>query len=368
MIEAIGAIRVTTYFDLSFILFSEIQCYNTMHKVFKRLVKVLESFPLVLLIFGALAQFGCSNNDNDTPNDTPEQKTPAFQNPRAVTVQGYSGDLMEPAISRDGETLFFNNLNAEQLPSGASNETDLHYAKRIDDITFDYAGEVNGANIDTIPDQNELEGVASSDKNNRFYYIYTGDYFDNNSPNYLRSIFYGDFSNGSLSGIQSIPNLKTSRSTGGGPVPGELNFDAEIHYDGNELYFVEGIFSGSPFPDEGNIGLATKVNGVFTVHSDSENLFANINSNALEYAPSISTNSLEFYFTRATGSVETGVDFGVYIATRNSVSEPWNNVKQIEIITGKITEAPSISFDGKLLYYHQKVNGLYQVYVVERVE
>lgn len=359
---------VTAFFDLPFILFSKILCYHTMQIVIKGLKKVIESFPLVLLIFGGLTQFGCSNSDNDTPNDTLDQKTPAFQNPRAVTVQGYSGDLMEPAISRDGKTLFFNNLNAEKLPSGASNETNLHYATRIDDITFDYIGEVNGANIDTLPDQNELEGVASSDKNNRFYYIYTGDYFDTNGPNYLRSIFYGDFSNGGFSGIQSIPNLKTNRPTEENPMPGELNFDVEIHYNGEELYFVEGIFSGSSFPDEGNIGLATKVNGVFTVHPDSENLFANINSNALEYAPSISTNSLEFYFTRATGSVETGVDFGVYVAIRNLVSEAWDNAERIDVITGEITEAPSISFDGKLLYYHQKVTGLYQVYVVERVE
>ncbi len=343
-----------------------------MNMVVKVLMKFMRSLPLMLLILGASTQFGCSSSDNGTPNPDPEQKTPAFQNPRAITVQGYSGDLMEPAISRDGKTLFFNNLNADMLPSGEANETDLHYANHIDDVTFDYVGEVNGANIDTNPDQNELEGVASSDKNNRLYYIYTGDYFDTSGPNYLRSIFYGDFSNGNLTNIQSIPNLKTNRPTEENPIPGQVNFDAEIHYDGEELYFVEGIFSGSSFPDEGNIGIAIKVNGIFTTHQDSENLFenlfANINSNALEYAPSISTNSLEFYFTRASGSVENGIDFGVYVATRNAVSEPWENVERLDVIVGEITEAPSLSFDGNLLYYHQKVNGLYQIYVVERVE
>lgn len=322
----------------------------------------------VYAIFLTFAHNGCSGNDDGVPNPDPEQKTPVFQNPRAVTVQGYSGDLMEPAISRDGQILFFNNLNADMLPSGATNDTNLHYATRIDDVTFEYAGEVNGANIDNDPDNNELEGVASSDKNNRLYFIYTGEYFNSSGQNYLRSIFYGDFSNGNLVSMGSVPNLKMDRPSNENPVPGELNFDAEIHYDGEELYFVEGIFSGSSFPDEANIGLATKMNGVFSVHPDSKNLFSKINTGALEYAPSISTNSLEFYFTRATGSIETGIDFGVYVATRNSVSEPWDNVTRIGIISGEITEAPSIEIDGKLLYYHQKVNGLYQIYVVERIE
>ncbi|MGI9552473.1 MAG: hypothetical protein ACR2MT_14825 [Aurantibacter sp.] len=323
---------------------------------------------LILAVLGIAAQIGCSGNDDRTVEPDPVQKTPVFQNPRPVSVQGYYGDLMEPSISRDGQILFFNNLNADLLPSGASNETDLHYAMRIDDVTFEYVGEVDGANIDNVPDQNELEGVPSSDKNNRLYFIYTGDYFDDSGPNYLKSIFYGDFSNGGLANVKSIANLGAKRSVNENPVPGEVNFDAEIHYDGEELYFVEGIFSGNSFPDEANIGLATKVNDDFVVHLDSKNLFAKINSDALEYAPSISTNRLEFYFTRATGSVDSGLDFGVYAATRNSISEPWDNVERLDVIIGEITEAPSISFDGKLLYYHQKVNGLYQIYVVERVE
>jgi hypothetical protein len=91
-----------------------------------------------------------------------------------------------------------------------------------------------------------------------------------------------------------------------------------------------------------------------------------VNTDALEYAPSISTNGLELYFTRATGSIDTGLDFGIYVATRSSITEAWSNVKRLASITGNITEAPSISFDGMLLYYHQKIANIYRVYVVER--
>jgi hypothetical protein len=327
-------------------------------------VIVLSAFVIV----GTLVQIGCSGNDEATLTPDPMQKIPAFQNPQAVTVQGYSGDLMEPSISRDGQVLFFNNLNADKLSSGEINDTNIHYASRIDDLTFQYMGEINGADLDAKPDENELEGVPSMDKNNRFYLVNISYYFDNGSPNYLRSIFSGIYSNGILTGLQSLPNLRTDRGQGENPKLGELNFDLEIHYDGVDLYFVEGIFSGNSFPDEANIGIANKVNGVFTINAESKSTFLNINTEALEYAPSISTDNLELYFTRATGSLETGLDFGLYAATRNSISEPWQNVKRIDVIQGQLTEAPSISFDGKLLYYHDKIDGLYQIYVVERVE
>jgi hypothetical protein len=44
----------------------------------------------------------------------------AFENPQPVTVTGYSGDLMEPFLSRDGQILFFNNRNPP------AEQTDLH--------------------------------------------------------------------------------------------------------------------------------------------------------------------------------------------------------------------------------------------------
>ena len=48
-----------------------------------------------------------------------------------------------------------------------------------------------------------------------------------------------------------------------------------------------------------------------------------INTANLEYAPSISTDQLELYFTRATSLAGGDYDFGIYMATRNSVFESW---------------------------------------------
>ena len=74
---------------------------------------------------------------------------PEFDQPIKVTVNGYSGNLMEPFLSRDGNILLFNNLNS--LPEN----TNLHWATKINDTTFQYKGEIAGVNT------TELEGVPT---------------------------------------------------------------------------------------------------------------------------------------------------------------------------------------------------------------
>ena len=316
---------------------------------------VLVISPLVIV---------CGGSKDNNPI-APSANT-GFANPRKVTLVGYTGDAMEPFISRDGNILFFNNLNSASLSYGDNNDTNIHYAVRIDDVTFEYMGKVTGASTDETPETNELEGVASMDEQNKFYFISTLDYLDQNSPNYLSSIFQAEYVNGSLLNIKSLPNLKNDRPSNQAAVPGELNFDAEIHYAGDILYFVEGIFSGKAFPDEADIGVAENVDGLFVVKEGSSDELALINSDALEYAPSISSDMLELYFTRLSGSLASGFDFGIYIATRPSISKAWSNISKIEAISGDTIEAPSLSFDGKRLYYHQKDSNVFQIYLVER--
>ena len=320
---------------------------------------------LLFIVLSSLMVAACGGSSSGN-NSVNIEKDVSFSNPIEVTIVGYSGDAMEPHISRDRAILFFNNLNSPTLPSGAENDTNIHYASRIDDTTFQYMGELVGASTDGISLVNELEGVASIDKNNKFYFVNTIDYLDPGSPNYLQSLFEADYASGTLFNVLSLPNLKSDRPSGQTPVPGELNFDAEIHYDGETLYFVEGVFSGSPFPDQADIAVASKNGGVFAPNPDSGVQFDLVNTENLEYAPSISTDQLELYFSRAIGTVASGFDFGIYVATRNSVAEPWGNIKRLEAINGEFSEGASISFDGQLLYYHQKISDVFRIYVVER--
>ena len=84
--------------------------------------------------------------------DAPDAKSVfgVFTNPQPVTIEGYSQDAMEPFISPDGNYLFFNNSNS--LP-----QTNLYYATRIDDLTFQFQGEIGGANA-TGAERGRLDG------------------------------------------------------------------------------------------------------------------------------------------------------------------------------------------------------------------
>lgn len=311
---------------------------------------------------------GSSGNNSAPVPELPAPATPDFHNPRIVEILGYTGHAMEPFISRDGNTLFFNNLNADSLEDGSENDTNIHFASRNDAYTFQYMGLVVGASEDLVPGENELEGVASLAGDDRFFFTRTTDYLDAESPYYLKSIFIGNYANGVVVDLAALPNLKSDRPPGESPALGELVFDVEIDVSGEYLYFAEGMFSGSPFPDAADIQVAKKERDTFEVMPDTREIMAEVNSEALEYAPSISSNRLELYFTRAEVTSFASPEFAVYVATRDSVQSPWTDVTRLEVITGDITEGPSISEDGKHLYYHQQVDGLFRIYAVERVE
>src|SRR5512136_617485 len=144
---------------------------------------------------------GCRSAEN------PEPQAVDFTNPQRVTIQGYSDHAMEPFISRDGKYLFFNNSNDPAV------DTNLHWAERIDDLTFQYKGEIGGVNTTA------LEGVASMDRNGVFYFVSTRSYEETSS-----TIYRGTFDTGTVSAIELAPGVSTA-------TPGIVNFDAEISPD-----------------------------------------------------------------------------------------------------------------------------------------
>ena len=87
-----------------------------------------------------------------------------YTSPVKVQMIGYSGNIMEPFISRDGHFLLFNNLNA------APENTNLHWATRLNDSTFQYNGEISGVNTA------DLDAVPSLDMNGILYFVSTRSY------------------------------------------------------------------------------------------------------------------------------------------------------------------------------------------------
>ena len=258
-----------------------------------------------------------------------------FASPEPVAILGYAGDAMEPFLARDGSVLFFNDSNAP------GNDTQLRWAERIDATSFDYRGELAGAN------SSALDAVASLDRSGAFYFVSTRSY-----PQTLATIYRGDYSNGAVENVALVAGV--SRET-----PGWVNFDAEIAAHGLELYFVDGYFSGGPVPDSADLAIARRVGGDFVRRADSATILAEINTAALEYAPAISADDLELFFTRLDGTSQ------ILRAVRPSAGAPFGAPEPIAAIEGFV-EAPTLSPDGLSLYYHRYLGGSFGIERVTR--
>jgi hypothetical protein len=289
---------------------------------------------VIFLQSGALTVYAGDLIDDENVQST----FGTFTNPEPVTIQGYTQDAMEPFVSLDGQYLFFNNSNAAA-------DTNLFYATRIDDLTFQFQGEIAGANTPT-----SLDAVASMDSNGKFYFISNRSY-----PTTLSTIYWGDFSNGILSNVTLVPGVSKLKF-------GWVNFDAGIRPDGNKLYFVDGFFGTGNFPKSAVITIAKRKGDHFVRLASSKTIMRKINTGGLNYAPCPTASDLEFFFTRLS-SVIVGPE--IYTATRAKKSDPFRTPVKIAAITG-FAEAPTITADGKSLYYHLKVNGTFQIYRVTR--
>lgn len=271
----------------------------------------------------------------------PVSQTILFSQPQRINISGYEEDIMEAFLSPDGNTLFFNNSNDPSV------NTNLHFAHRIDDLNFIYQGELKGVNTTS------LEGVASMDTEGNFYFVSTREYFTT-----YTSLFCGKFSMDSISNILPLQNL--SKKTAGW-----LNFDAEVSRDGNSIYFTDGRFDENGGPYEADLALAIKKEGTFQRLESSE-AFKYINTTALEYAACISTDQLEIYFTRLETPISASSMPRIYVATRNSITEPFAKPYQIKEISGFV-EAPALSPDEKKIYYHKKEKDRFVLYMVEKI-
>ena len=120
---------------------------------------------------------GCGGNSSEGGGSTGDYT--AFSTPTPVAINGYTGDAMEPFLSKDGQYLFFNNRNDPAI------HTDLHYALRVDNQTFTFQGPLQGANSP------ELDAVPSLDTLGHFYFVSTRSYTTT-----LSTIYSGQFAAG----------------------------------------------------------------------------------------------------------------------------------------------------------------------------
>lgn len=264
----------------------------------------------------------------------------AFQTPQDVAIVGYIGDAMEPFLTRDGAFLFFNNRN--EPPEN----TNLYWAKRIDDLTFQYLGEIPGVNT------NALEAVASMDRDGNLYFVSTRSYDKTWS-----TIYRARFRAGAASPPELVEGVSRKR-------PGWVNFDAEISADGKTLYFVDAYFGSAGYPQEASIVVAVASGTGFRRRGDTRRIFENVNGAGLQYAPSLSPDELELFITRVRSTRGTEPP-AIYRSVRTAIHETFTAPQRVSAIQG-FAEASTLSPDGRSLYYHALVDGKYRLRRVTR--
>ncbi|WP_293906197.1 hypothetical protein [Phenylobacterium sp.] len=261
-----------------------------------------------------------------------------FRDPRPVAILGYAGEAMEPFLSRDGATLFFNNRN------GPHDQTDIHWAERVDDLTFRYRGPVAGANSAA------LDGVPTMSRTGRFCFISTRAYRQS-----LATVHCGAWSRGQLTGV----TLQTEASV---HIPGRLVFDVEIDAAGERLILADGRFDGGAMPATADLRQARWADGEFRLWPADDRLFAAINTGALEYAPALSADGRLLAFTRLEGHPPLA-RLGVWIARRETPDAAFGPPVRLDAIAGFV-EGPTFSPAGDAIYYHRREAGHFSLWRV----
>ena len=278
------------------------------------------------------------------------QSYPTFGLEKKVTITGLTFDAMEPFISLNGNTLFFNSLN-----SGGN--TNLYYATRVNDTTFTYIGMVGGT---YDPSPNHLDGVASLDSINNFFWVSLRGY-----PSPMENLHRGIYAGGNVTNITRVYgnfNIYTFNYPFGW-----LIMDAAINYQGNQLYYCNALldFSNTTCvgPCKSKLGVAQKVNdSTFNKQLNSDVIFSNVNdTNYLVYAPNITKDGLELYYTRLLKST---TNTEICVSVRNTISNTFSLPTVIYSNNGYLPEAPTLTTDKQKMYYHQKDNSLiYKIYL-----
>lgn len=272
------------------------------------------------------------------------QAYPQFGPEKKVTITGITHDAMEPFISADAQTIYFNSLN-----SGGN--TNLYYATRVNDTTFTYQGLV-GNTLDLAP--SHLDAVPSVDMNSRFFWVSLRDY----------PTIYENLLNSDLSGT-SVNNIKHTYGDFNVYLPGWLIMDAAISYDGDYLYYVNAYFNSCPFgmPCDASMGVAEKVNDTtFNKLSNTDGIFSNINDpNYIVYAPQLSVDGKEIYYTRI---LDGTVNSELCVSVRETVADTFSLPQVIYSNNGFVPEAITVTNDNSKIYYHQKNSlGVFELFM-----
>lgn len=258
-----------------------------------------------------------------------------FWGARPFAIQGFSGTAMEPYLSPDGNWLFWNNSHD---PDEA---TLLHYGYRTGLNQFVSRGPLTGIN------STALDAGISIDADNNIFWTTT------------RDSVAGRAWRGKLEvGPGPTPVAAVTNTA---PIAGDVkpvtanwyNMDTAICSDGTMMVFTDN-FGTTPGTAVSTLKLAGRnIDQTFSRLVNSDTLLAACNTDGLNYAPSLSPDLMELYFTRA--SVMGAMPL-VMVARRTSLVDAFGAPVPVDVTTGH-SEAAVLSGDGKNMLWHKQAYG-----------
>lgn len=268
-----------------------------------------------------------------------------FTNPEAVTIRGYDGTAEDPYITSDEKYLLFDN-HADATSGATPGKSTLFYAKERDYKTFDFIGRVRG-----IEEEGPGGQAAPAIDSAGILYFLTG---RSHAENYI-SIWHGAFADGTVTKLAPVVGISRGE-------PGWFNMGASPTRDGRYLFFTDNGATTSTI-----VVAAKNPDGTFTRLPDSAALLKNVNDGNLSpfhivYGPRTSRHGLELVFAAPPR---------IFIASRNSAAEAFGIPQVVDagnmVPEPHLAEGPSLSADGKHLYYHiLERPGHSQIYVLSR--
>lgn len=273
-----------------------------------------------------------------------EPPSRVYQNPQETIIDGYNDDCMEPLITGDGKYLLFNNSN------GSFVDTHIHVCKRSGENRFQHVGLLPGS----VSKSKDMAPTVDGCGNLYFTCLKT---YDKDG----HSIYVGKFRGEKLEGV-TLPEGDISAHK-----PAEINMDCGVSKDGSTLILSRAHFANIFLPpDRSDLLLATRSGGVFAV-AENQRILNGQNTAALEYAPCLSPDELELFYTRAgkvskaDGRAAGGVYFRIMFAKRKNKFEPFGKPKVLSDLSGFV-EAPTITDDKREMFFHKKVGDKFRIF------
>jgi len=309
----------------------------------------------VLLLFGAILFLPLLDPTSTVPFDTgiAEPTCSIYSNPQPIEIAGYDGDCMEPFVTGDGKYLLFNNSNASFV------DTHIHLLRRVGDGSFQHLGLLPGA----ISKSKDM--APTIDAAGNLYFTCLESYEKDGI-----SIYAGRFAGEKLTGMARAKGDISPHK------PGEINMDCGVSKDGNTMILSRAHFSNYFLPpDRSDLVAATKNGGAFEIEKEDRLGLAQQNTPVLEYAPCLSADQLELYYTRASRLAKTDprciekfgkatgkdVFFRIMLARRNAVGEPFGKPMALSTIEGFV-EAPTVTDDKQQMFFHKKVGDKFRIF------